>query len=85
MRLFECQHCRQPLFFENDKCDSCGRHLGYIPELGTMSAVEPDGDRWKALADTTNLYRFCANTVFDACNWLVLADSPETFCAACFK
>jgi hypothetical protein len=21
--------------------------------------------------------------VFDACNWLVLADSPETFCAAC--
>jgi hypothetical protein len=83
MRLFECQHCRQPLFFENDKCDSCGRHLGYIPELGTMSAVEPDGDRWKALADTTNLYRFCANTVFDACNWLVLADSPETFCAAC--
>ena len=83
MRLFECQHCRQPLFFENDKCDSCGRHLGYIPELGTMSAVEPDGDRWKALADSTNLYRFCANTVFDACNWLVLADSPETFCAAC--
>lgn len=83
MRLFECQHCRQPLFFENDKCDSCGRHLGYIPELGTMSAVEPDGDRWKALADTTNLYRFCANTAFDACNWLVLADSPETFCAAC--
>jgi hypothetical protein len=83
MKLFECQHCRQPLFFENDTCDSCGRRLGYIPELGIMSSLEPDGDRWKALADNTNLYRFCANAEFDACNWLVLADSPETFCAAC--
>jgi hypothetical protein len=83
MKLFECQHCSQPLYFENDKCDSCGRRLGYIPELGTMSALEPDGDRWTALADPTNRYRLCANAEHDVCNWMVLADSPEVFCAAC--
>ncbi len=83
MRLFECQHCRQPLFFENDACDSCGRRLGFIPELRTMSALEPDGYYWKALADTSNLYRFCANAEFGVCNWLVQEDSPKTLCAAC--
>jgi hypothetical protein len=83
MKLFECQHCHQPLYFENDNCDSCGRRIGYIPELGTMSALEPDEERWKSLADTVNAYRFCANAEHDVCNWLILADSPETYCAAC--
>src|SRR5262245_7908949 len=83
MKLFECQHCQQPLYFENSTCDSCGRRLGYLPELKTMSALEPDGERWNALADSTNRYRFCANVEYETCNWMVLADSPETFCAAC--
>ena len=83
MRLFECQHCQQPLYFENSTCDSCGRRLGYIPELKTMTALEPEGDRWRALADPTNNYRFCANAEYEVCNWMVLADSPEVFCAAC--
>jgi len=83
MKLFECQHCQQPLYFENSTCDDCGRRLGYIPELKTMSALEPDGDRWKALADPTNSYRLCANAEYEVCNWMVLADSPEIFCAAC--
>ena len=83
MKLFECQHCQQPLYFENETCDSCGRRLGYLPELKTMSALDPDDDRWRALADPTNIYRFCANVEHSVCNWMVLADSPEMFCAAC--
>lgn len=27
--------------------------------------------------------RFCANAAYDACNWLVPADSPDAFCRAC--
>ena len=77
MKLFECQHCQQPLYFESNTCDSCGRHLGYLSELGVMSALEPDGERWKALADEANRYRFCENTKHEVCNWMVLADSPE--------
>jgi hypothetical protein len=83
MKLFECQYCQQPLYFESNTCDSCGRRLGFLAELGLMSALEPDGDRWNALADTTNRYRFCENAEHEVCNWMVLADSPETFCAAC--
>ena len=83
MKLFECQYCQQPLYFESETCDSCGRRLGYLSELGVMSALEPDGDRWNALADTANRYRFCENNEHEVCNWMVLADSPETFCAGC--
>jgi hypothetical protein len=84
MKLFECQHCHQPLYFESDKCDSCGRRIGYLAESGKMSALEPDGgDRWQALADPANRFRFCANAEHEVCNWMVLADSPEVFCAAC--
>lgn len=83
MRLFECQACGQALYFENVLCESCGRKLGYLPRLATLSALEPEGDRWRALADPDRLYRYCANVAHDTCNWLVADDSSEVFCLAC--
>jgi hypothetical protein len=83
MKLFRCQHCAQLLYFENYKCEKCGHRLGYIAEAETLSALEPEGDDWRALAFKNKLYRFCSNAQYDVCNWLVEADSPETFCAAC--
>jgi hypothetical protein len=43
MKLFKCQACGQLLYFENRACGRCGHRLGYLPELGQLSAVEPDG------------------------------------------
>ena len=83
MKLFECQHCGQPLYFENSSCESCGRRLGYLVSEETISALEPNGDLWRALARPDRPYRMCANAVHDACNWLVPADDPEPFCVAC--
>ncbi len=83
MKLFLCQRCAQLLYFENRQCQNCGHRLGYLPEIGTLSAVEPDGRGWRALASPAGSYRFCANAGYDACNWLVAADSPEDFCGAC--
>jgi hypothetical protein len=82
MKLFECQHCQQLLYFENVQCVRCGRRLGYLSDAVTMSALEPEGEAWKALADGKT-YRFCANAEHGACNWLVAADSDQVFCAAC--
>ncbi len=61
MKLFECQNCGQPLYFENTVCESCGLRLGYIPDMNTMSALKPEGDQWRALAASGQLYRFCQN------------------------
>ena len=83
MKLFECQHCGQLLYFENTRCESCGRQLGYLPARETVTAVEPDGELWRALAEPKGRYKFCANAEHGACNWLIGAKNADAFCAAC--
>jgi hypothetical protein len=83
MKLFKCQHCEQILYFENQTCVRCSRRLGYIPEIATLSALEFQDGAWRALAVTDKLYRPCANSVFDACNWLVEATASDPYCIAC--
>ncbi len=89
MKLFQCQNCGQPLYFENTRCERCGLSLGYLPDRETITALKLDESAstadqtlWRALADT-NLYRYCANTAYGVCNWLVPAAAPDTYCAAC--
>jgi hypothetical protein len=83
MKLFECQSCRQPLYFENTRCESCGRPLGYLPSRETVTALQARDDGWHALAEPKGKYRYCANAEHAVCNWLLPCDSPEQFCAAC--
>jgi len=84
MKLFECQHCGQLLYFENTRCERCGHVLGYLPDRALLSALAPqDGQRWRPLAAPEALQRFCANAAHDACNWLVPATASRTFCQAC--
>ncbi len=86
MKLFECQNCGHPLYFENTKCESCGLRLGYLPARGTITALEPDkadAMLWRALAAPKDRYRFCANAQHDVCNWLILSETAEQFCLAC--
>ena len=83
MKLFECQSCGHPLYFENTKCERCHHQTGYLPDLEVVSAVEPEGDNWVALADRSKLYRFCANWELHACNWMVEAESGTPLCRAC--
>jgi hypothetical protein len=84
MKLFECQHCGQLLYFENTRCERCGHVLGYLPDRTILSALTAEsGDRWRPLSAPDELFCFCANAVYDACNWLVPADGPHAFCRAC--
>jgi hypothetical protein len=83
MKLFECQNCRQPLFFEGTRCPSCGWRLGYLPSHETMTALEGKDGIWRALAQPRRRYRYCANEERHVCNWLIPADSAEDYCEAC--
>ena len=83
MKLFECQNCGHPLYFENVKCESCGLRLGYLPTLERVSSLQADGERWRALASPQELFRFCANARYEVCNWMIPADSADQYCAAC--
>jgi hypothetical protein len=83
MKLFQCQNCGQPLYFENTTCVSCGLRLGYVPEGEIVSALQQADELWTALAVPESRYRLCANAQHDVCNWLLVPDHPEDFCAAC--
>lgn len=86
MKLFECQACGQPLYFENHHCESCGRRVGFLSDSQTISALDAGNDAgrtWTALAAPDRPVRFCVNAERRACNWLVPADGPERFCTAC--
>ena len=85
MKLFECQNCGQPLYFENTRCESCGLRPRLSAGQGDRSRALEEGERrlggrWRT---RSGRYRYCANAQHDVCNWLVPADSPDQFCAAC--
>ena len=84
MKLFRCQTCANVVYFENRTCGRCGHTLGYLPELQTLSALEPEGEpNWKPVVGQGGPRRFCANVKQDACNWLTPPGSDDAFCLAC--
>jgi hypothetical protein len=48
-----------------------------------VSALEPTGNAWRALAVGDQTYRFCANAQFDVCNWMIESSAPDALCVAC--
>src|SRR5262249_44744979 len=83
MKLFECQNCGQPLYFENTSCESCGLRLGYLPEQQVVTALREADGSWRPLAARDRPYRFCPNARHDVCNWLIPREQGKIFCAAC--
>ena len=66
MKLFECQNCGQPLYFENTRCQSCGLNLAYLPDKERITALEERDGRLRALAVPFKRYRLCANAQHSA-------------------
>jgi hypothetical protein len=84
MKLFECQHCGQLLYFENTRCERCGHVLGYLPDREDLVTLTGDGGGlWYVLDDAGEAFAFCANAAYDVCNWLVPATATVTHCGAC--
>lgn len=87
MRTFHCDHCRQPVYFENTRCTHCGHVLGLLPEYLRVSALRATGDGgWLALMPAAGgrRYRQCGNySEHQVCNWMVPVESDEAFCLAC--
>ncbi len=83
MKLFECQHCGHTLYFENTECERCGMRLGFLPDEMQLSALSPDREIFRPMADPQREVRYCANAAHDACNWMVPADAGNPYCVAC--
>ncbi len=85
MKLFQCQQCGQPIYFENTVCERCHSSLGFLPDGMLLTALEPapEGDGFNPLANPELIVRYCKNSEFAACNWLVSVDSGEDYCPSC--
>lgn len=84
MRLFACDHCSQPVHFDNRQCVRCGHQLAFVPSMLAMHALDPHGGSdWHLVAEPSRAVRFCANANMDVCNWVVEVGDPEPFCIAC--
>jgi hypothetical protein len=90
MRTFHCDHCGQPIFFENVRCLRCGSALAFVPPRLAMCAVEPapgGPGLWQRRGNrgaSPRLYRMCVNHgEHQACNFAVPQDDPNPLCVSC--
>jgi hypothetical protein len=95
MKTFNCV-CGELIFFENVSCVVCGRELGFLPDVLTLSSLDPAGDGLFKANDPqrgARLYKKCQNYAAESvCNWMIPAETPalhksgaepEVFCASC--
>ena len=86
MKPFDCA-CGARVFFENTACLTCGRELGFLPDVGEMGTFEaPQGDApvSRTPVGKARAYRKCENNrQAGVCNWMVPADDSEPLCQAC--
>lgn len=87
MRIFHCDHCHNPIYFENVQCLRCGHTLAYAPDLSDMVALEEtSAGNWRALPPEAEgrQYRLCQNwTTENVCNWTVPIEDESPLCRSC--
>jgi hypothetical protein len=81
MRTFDCV-CGARIFFDNTRCLTCQRELGFLPDQLLLTALEPAADG--TFSTPHGAYRKCGNYAeYGACNWLVPAAESTQLCQAC--
>lgn len=84
MKLFRCDHCGHLLYFENTRCERCGRALGYGPLTNNLFSLDGGPGIWMAPAFFNRSFVYCANAAHGACNWLLLhTPGADPYCLAC--
>lgn len=83
MRIFNCEVCGSPLYFENTVCITCGSGLGYLENTIQLVPLTRTDNLYFLIQRDGKNYRYCENHQYEACNWLVEDESRTGFCTAC--
>lgn len=91
MKTFNCV-CGELIFFENIACVVCGRELGFLQDVLSLSSLEPRGNGVFKADDGRHmpqLYKKCQNYAKESvCNWMIpvcktSGQMNDVFCASC--
>jgi len=85
MKLFKCDHCGQPVYFENIFCVKCNSLLGFDPQRMGIVSLQPAADNSHTFFtnEGTGSYKYCINKQHNVCNWLLPYNSGGEYCIAC--
>jgi hypothetical protein len=84
MKLFKCQHCGNPLYFENYRCLECGHPTGFLAnKLTIITLIEQGKNTYQNVQNKEEKYHYCQNFAYNACNWLISSENDEVYCPAC--
>ena len=89
MKLYSCAKCQNLLYFENSVCLNCNSPVGFdavklsMVTLADGNLLPNNQKTFVDLKNTKTQYRYCDNSAYAACNWLIPATQPTGFCIAC--
>ncbi|WP_149275254.1 zinc-binding metallopeptidase family protein [Pareuzebyella sediminis] len=83
MKIFHCQNCNNPLYFENTQCLVCGTLLGYKEDSLQLISITTSDNGYTFFSPDGTIYKYCKNHQYDVCNWLLKTDATSQFCTAC--
>jgi len=83
MRIFQCQACQAPVYFENTACLRCGHALAFQSFYQKLVSLQRQNNSWAWVLDDGQSYRYCKNYQYQVCNWLVVSDNLQEYCEAC--
>ena len=84
MKVYSCNNCQNPLYFENSVCLKCSHPVGFDAVGMTMITLTPGSGRvFSNATKSKELYNYCENAEYGVCNWLVPAAPEPGYCIAC--
>jgi hypothetical protein len=84
MKLYTCSNCHSLIYFENNICLNCKYSLGFDANTLSLITLVAEGNNIFANAQNKEQkFRYCKNSEYSTCNWLVPATSDGAYCQAC--
>ena len=83
MKLYTCTNCHNTLYFENSICLNCNHAIGFEAGGFNLLALDNKQHVYWPVNHQNETYRYCANSAFSTCNWLIPQAQQGDFCIAC--
>ena len=84
MKLYTCSNCHSLIYFENNICLHCGYSLGFYSASLSLITLVPEGKNlYSNVQNKQEKFRYCRNSEYSACNWLIPDSQDTEYCPAC--